>query len=143
MRTKHRQRDGPGNSGALRQGVVNALVLAIPLWAGIGIAFILLVLQRPISEAESAALMIAAACEFFLLRHVLLRTAAARTPDSEPLARPVPAMQRPSRRRPVLKQALTLSALAATYLQYYFWDVQLQIASLNSVTVFVAAPATG
>jgi len=31
----------------------------------------------------------------------------------------------------------------ATYLHYYFWDVQLQIASLNSVTVFVPVTMAG
>jgi hypothetical protein len=143
MSLKRRQRDGLGNSGVLHQGVANGLALAIPLWAGIGIGFILLVLERPISEAESTVLMIAGACEFILLRHVLLRSAESRAPDSEPLARPVPATQRARPRRPILRQALTLSALAAAYLQYYYWDVQLQIASLNSVTVFVAAPAVG
>jgi len=142
MQMKRRQLDAPGNSGALRQSVVNALVLAIPLWAGIGVAFILLVLERPIGEAESTVLAIAAACEFLLLRH-FRRTARTRAPDSEPLARPVPAMRRPSPGRALAKQSLALSALVGAYLQYYFWDVQLQIASLHSVTVFVAVSAAG
>jgi len=142
MQMKRRQLDSPGSPGALRQSVVNGLVLAIPLWAGIGIAFILLVLERPISEPESTVLMIAAACELILLRH-FKRTAKARTSDSVPLARPAMAMQRPSPRRSLAKQALALSGLVATYLHYYFWDVSLQIASLNSVTVFVLPTTLG
>jgi len=42
-----------------------------------------------------------------------------------------------------LKRPLLLLGLAGAYLHYYFWDVQLQIASLRSVTVFVSAPAIG
>lgn len=37
----------------------------------------------------------------------------------------------------ILRQSLLLSALVGAYLQYYFLDVHLQIASLHSVTVFV------
>lgn len=35
------------------------------------------------------------------------------------------------------RQTLALSALTGAYLQFYFLEVNLQIASLNSVTVFL------
>lgn len=37
----------------------------------------------------------------------------------------------------ILRQSLFLSALVGAYLQYYFLEVHLQIASLRSITVFV------
>ena len=44
------------------------------------------------------------------------------------------------RRRLVREMALLL-VLALSYLHYYYWDVQLQIAGLRSVNVFIPAPA--
>jgi hypothetical protein len=39
--------------------------------------------------------------------------------------------------RPILKQTALLAGLAVAYLHYYFWDVQLQIATLHRVSVFI------
>lgn len=86
--------------------------------------------------------MIAAVCEFILLRHSL-RTSDAKARYRELLARSGLTVRRTGPRPAIAKQALVLSALVATYLHYYFWDVHLQIASLNSVTVFVPVTVVG
>ncbi len=58
-------------------------------------------------------------------------------------SRPQPTLHRARIRRaarswsPVLRQSLALSALVGAYLQYYFLDVNLQIATLNSMIVFL------
>ena len=48
----------------------------------------------------------------------------------------------PARRGPgrpsTMRQTVAFASLAIAYLHYYFWDISLQIASLNSLTVFVA-----
>lgn len=43
----------------------------------------------------------------------------------------------------LLKQTALLAGLVVTYLHYYFWDVNLQIATLSSVRVFVPVPVAG
>ena len=48
--------------------------------------------------------------------------------------------RRGSRRR-IARETLLLGLLAASFLHYYFWDVNLQIAALRSVTFVVPAPA--
>lgn len=40
------------------------------------------------------------------------------------------------------RQTLALSALTGAYLQFYFFEVSLQIASLNSVIVFLPLTST-
>ncbi len=57
-----------------------------------------------------------------------------------PATRPAAASRTSSvRERPsTLRQTVAFASLAIAYLQYYFWDVNLQIASLHSVTFFVA-----
>jgi hypothetical protein len=113
-------------------GVVLGLLIAIPFWVCIAVAGILLLQDGPITEAESAALMIAAGVEAVLLRHAW-RTYRPKVRIREPLARAALAAWR----SPTLKQTALLGGLVGAYLQYYFWDVQLQIASLNRVTVFI------
>ena len=58
-----------------------------------------------------------------------------RSVEPEPASRPRPrrAHVAPS----LFRQSLALSALAGAYLQYYFMEVNLQISSLNSFTVFL------
>ncbi len=107
-----------------------------------GLVFILVVREAPITATEGAILMIAAVCELMLLRHSL-RTVDAWARYRKLLARFGITTRRTGPRPSIAKQALVLSALVAAYLHYYFWDVQLQIASLNSVTVFVSVPAVG
>ncbi len=53
-------------------------------------------------------------------------------PRTPPL--PAAALERPS----TLRQTIAFASLAIAYLHYYFWDVNLQIASMHSLTVFVA-----
>ena len=101
--------------------------------------FILVVREAPITTTESVMLVIAAVCEVILLRPAL-RKFDAKGRFGELLARAGLTSQRSSPRPSFAKQALTLSALVATYLHYYFWDVQLQIATLSSVRVFVPVP---
>lgn len=43
-----------------------------------------------------------------------------------------------SERPSTLRQTAAFASLAIAYLHYYFWDINLQIASLHSLTVFVA-----
>ena len=119
---------------AAGQGHVLVLLISILVWVGIGIAVRLLYLEGPITVVERAVLMIAAAVELILLRHVW-RTNRQRNRFREFFVRLRAGGHdtRPS----LLKQTALLAGLVGTYLHYYFWDVNLQIASLNSVTVFV------
>jgi hypothetical protein len=44
-----------------------------------------------------------------------------------------------SERRRMVRELALIGLLAMSYLHYYFWDVQLQIAALNSARVFIPA----
>jgi hypothetical protein len=44
--------------------------------------------------------------------------------------------------RRMVRELALLGLLALSYLQYYYWDVQLQIAALNSVHVYIYASET-
>lgn len=44
--------------------------------------------------------------------------------------------------RRMARELVLLGVLALSYLQYYYWDVQLQIAALKSVNVYILAPQT-
>ena len=117
-------------------GLVNGLLIAIPVWVLFGIGLVALVENGPIGETISLGIMIAAISEAILLRHAL-RGPMALSGNilRSSLARGVHAM------RPLFRQTMALSALAAGYLQYYFLEVNLQIAALNSVIVFVPVPS--
>jgi hypothetical protein len=43
-------------------------------------------------------------------------------------------------RRRMVREVVLILVLALSYLHFYFWEVQLQIAALNSVNVFIPAP---
>jgi hypothetical protein len=116
----------------LVRGVITALLLAIPLWALIGVALILAFQVGPITRGQGAALLIAAAAEAILLRYAW-RAYRPPMPFRDWLADVV--FVRPSTQG--IKQIALLGGVAVAYLHYYFWDVQLQIASLNRVTVFI------
>ena len=133
-------RDGVANTEDLRQGMVYGLLISIPLWACVGAGIILLILERPFNEAESALLMVAAIVELILLRHAW-RTFQPRVRYRELLVRAGASVT--GARQPLLKQTSLLAGLVGAYLQYYFLDVHLQIASLNSVTVFVPVSLAG
>lgn len=134
MPTEASPRDDASDRGGLGSGLISGLLLAIPLWAAIGIGIIVLVLQRPFGPAEGVAVAAACVVELLLLRHAWrklgwrfgLRQAFA-GPGALPLAEP----------SPVLKRSVMLVGLATSYLHYYYWDVQTQIAMLPAVTVFV------
>jgi hypothetical protein len=149
QRQPHAQQ-GNENGGDFVLGVIVALLLAIPFWAGFGIAAILVFQSGPITRGQSIALLLAAVVEIILLRYawrayrpkIDLRQLFQRyviAPD------PRMARARPAARtfRSTLKQSGLLAGLVAAYLHYYYWDVQLQIASLNHLTVFVPTPALG
>jgi len=114
-------RNGSAQPGPLMQGLLSGLLFAIPIWAGIGFGVIVFVLHRRIAASEILILAVAVAVEIFLLRHAWrelgwrfgLRTWSG------------------------LKRAALLAGVTVAYLHYYFWDVQVQIAMLPTVTVFV------
>jgi hypothetical protein len=120
----------------------NAETHSVVLGVLAGLVVILVAREAPVTATESAILMIAAVCEVMLLRHAL-RNVDAKARLRELLARAGLAARRSGTRPSIAKQALALGALVATYLHYYFWDVHLQIASLNSVTVFVPVTVVG
>ncbi|MDH4095987.1 MAG: hypothetical protein OEV81_14525 [Betaproteobacteria bacterium] len=131
----------PSGKPVMDMGVlVVPLLISIPVWAAIGVAIVLVYLDRRLSEVESAVLVLAAAAELALLRHAWRRHYFSPRRGASPV-RPVAGQGRawlPSMRRPAL-----MVGAAAAYLHYYFWDVQLQIAALPSLTVFARAPAIG
>ena len=134
MQSARRQQEDAANGSAETHGLVLG-VLA-------GMVVILVFREAPVTVTESAILTIAAVCEFLLLLYSL-RTADARARFRELLARFGLTARRTGPRPSIAKQASALSALVAAFLHYYFWDVQLQIASLNSVTVFVHSSVVG
>lgn len=131
----HSERPAPQEEiegGTLVEGVVFAALLSIPLWAAIAVAAIALFQEGPVTAMQSAAFMIAAAVEAILLRLVW------RKHDFK--ARILGVVARtavPEQWRPVLRRAAFLGGLVAAFLHYYYWDVQLQIAQLHRVTVFI------
>lgn len=117
---------------ALVEGVVFAALLSIPLWAAIAAVAIALFQESPVTAMQSAAFMIAAAVEAILLRFVWRKhDLKARILDL------VARVAAPAEWWPVVRRAAFLGGLVAAFLHYYYWDVQLQIAQLNRVTVFI------
>lgn len=53
-----------------------------------------------------------------------------------------PQGHRERERRRMIRELSLLALLAVSYLHYYYWDVQLEIASLKSVGVFISEPQT-
>jgi hypothetical protein len=51
-----------------------------------------------------------------------------------------PDAHRESERRRMVREVSLLVLLAVSYLHFYYWEVQLEIAALRSVGVFVPAP---
>lgn len=143
------QQDHEGE-GDFVLGVAVALTIAIPFWATVGTAAIFVFQSGPITRGQSIALLLAAVIEIILLRYVwrayrvkvdfleLLRRYL--IAPASPVARSLPAKRA---FRSTLKQSALLAGLVAAYLHYYYWDVQLQIASLNHLTVFVPATSLG
>jgi len=139
---RRRERCDAGVGPGIGRGLLNALLIAVPLWVVLGVALNLEFMRRPMDESTSAALMLAFALETMLLR------AYARALWTRGLQH-VAAKYPPSRQalpggltNALFKRTLALSALVGSYLQYYFWEVNLQIASLNSLTVFLPVAST-
>jgi len=127
---------GGGKWRRLLDGALNF----VPLWACIGIAAFVLIQENLMGGLAGALLLATAALGLFELRRYW------KSPPAPPVTftpRPVPALMAQRRPRFQVKQTLMLLALVGAYLHYYFWDVQMQIAMLPSVTVFVAAPLHG
>lgn len=138
--SQQRLNTGGNEDHKLRQGLVFGVLISIPIWAAIGIAVVLPFQEGPITAVQKAVLIVCAVVEFILLRRIwrgmeprtVYRALVSHSRAAVVAARPAN-----------LKPGLLLLGLVGAYLHYYFWDVQLQIASLNSVTVFVNAPALG
>lgn len=136
----HWHGDTLGRRG-LAFGVVLALLVAIPVWVAVGLALAWAYQVGPITQTQSALLMLAAAAELILLRYALrMSGVTAKLVDQAGAGL---AAVRWRRWTPMARQTLALSVLVGAYLHYYFWDVQLQIASLHSVTVFVPVTRVG
>lgn len=131
---------GPEHEGRLGRAVLLACLISIPIWAGIALALILAFQEGPVTEVQGAAFAIAAAVELMLLRLAwrnsplsrAFRTAPGRARAVAPRAGLGP-----------MKRTGLLAGAVGAYLHYYYWDVQLQIASLHSVTVFVPVRPLG
>ena len=140
------QRDIAGRNAPDRRGMAYglalALLVAIPFWMAVGLALILAYQSGPITQSQSAVLVVAAVAELVLLQYVLRASGAPAGGLGEFAGRSVAVVFR-RRKDPLLRQAVMLSALSVAYLQYYFWDVYLQIESMNSVTVFLPVARAG
>jgi len=124
----------PADGRKFVQGLLIGLAAAIPLWAALGVVGILYFQEGPIREYQRIALLVAALVEVFLVGYVW------RTLQPGLWLRQVaagPASRALALRPPALKRTMFLAGLVGAYLHYYFWDVQLQVASLRGVVVFV------
>lgn len=117
---------------ALVDGVLVAALLSIPLWAAAALAAIALFQDGPLTTLESAGFMLAAAAEALLLRLVWRRHGL-----KDRIRAVIAHHAIPGNPGPMLKRAALLGGLVLAYLHYYFWDVQLQIAQLHQLTVFI------
>jgi hypothetical protein len=122
--------------------MISGLLLAIPLWAGIGSGIILFVLHRGFAASELAALAAAGVVELLLIRYAWQRQGW-RFGLTHALATSALSGSAPAHRGSTLRRMGLLALLAASYLHYYYWEVQAQIATLPSVTVFVPTPRLG
>jgi hypothetical protein len=124
----------PADGRKFIQGMLTGLAAAIPLWAALGVVGILYFQEGPIREYQRIALLVAAVVEVFLVSYVwrTLRPGLWLRQAGAGLASRALAL-----RRPALKRTMLLAGLVGAYLHYYFWDVQLQVASLRGVVVFV------
>ena len=117
------------------RGLINGALIAIPLWLFLGIVPVLVFQNGSIDESISLALMIGAVCGTILARPYLRALWMRRHLELKSTPVPLPRRARPP--QSLLRQAIALSALVGAYLQFFFLEVYLQIASLNSVIVFL------
>lgn len=132
--------DGGDFGGGKWRRLIDGVLNFVPLWVCIGIAAFVLVQEDRMGGLAGMLLLATAALGLFELRRYWTAPPA-RRPAFAP--RPVPALMTPRRSRFQVKQTLMLLGLVGAYLHYYFWDVQMQIAMLPTVTVFAAAPLHG
>ncbi len=132
VRCEHRQAD---DGLDIARGALHGLQFAAPLWIALGIAAIYLVQDGSTNESASLALMIAAVGATILARPLLQTVWKRWHPELESAL--LPLFRRTFPPMSLARQTLALSALTGAYLQFYFIEVGLQIASLNSVTVFL------
>jgi len=123
-------------------GMISGLLLAIPLWAGIGAGIVVLLLHRPFAMSELAALAVAAVVEALAILYAWRRLGW-RFGLRRALAWAGPAARASGARSTPLRRMGLLTVLAAAFLHYYYWDVQTQIALLPAITVFVPTPRLG
>jgi hypothetical protein len=184
------ERSEADNGLDLGRGVINGLLVSIPLWLFSGIVLALLFHHGPMEEATSATLMISMICGAILVRpyartlwvqvrryasshravvrndgekrpvqhaigdrdgpHSDLEMISGRSFQSiEDILRYVEGKsalscqtRRVVARATLFRQSVALSALLGAYLQYYFLEINLQIASLHSLTVFLPVTST-
>jgi hypothetical protein len=180
------ERNEAENEFDIGRGLVNGLLISIPLWIILGIALALVFQRGPMDESIRTALMIAAVSEAILVfpylrtlfagirrradfhhansrRDTVVREArpaphargnrdrpqrdleriAGRSLNSieellryvEPKSVPSHKARRVAAPNGLFRRTLALSALVGAYLQYYFLDVNLQIASLHPLTL--------
>jgi hypothetical protein len=132
----HGQDGGFGVARGLKLG----LLLAIPLWLAMGGLALPLFGASPIAETLSVVCMIAAVSEAILVRSIWR---ADRVTASRLTVNAVASIFREIGHAggTTLSRAMALGALAGSYLYYYFCEIQLQIASLNSLVVFIPVPS--
>jgi len=135
-------RPGGARPDGLGLGLISGLLLAIPLWAGIGASLVVLVLHRPFAVPELAALTVAAVVEALVILYAW-RQLGWRFGLRRSLAWAGPALRASGARSTPLRRMGLLTVLAAAFLHYYYWDVQTQIAMLPAITVFVPTPRLG
>lgn len=135
MKPDWRALRNPLRSPRFVYGLQFALLLSIPLWVVAWLVAIWAFQTTSFTAFEFVLLMLAAAGELYLLRRFLQTSEAKGGAPGLFRQRIAAAFGTPW--PPLVTRSLALSALSAAYLQYYFWDVYLQIASLNTVVVFV------
>ena len=116
--------------------MLSGLLLAIPLWMAVGVGVVVFLLHRSLETTEMVALVIAGTIEG-LLAFVAWTRLGWRFGLRPALAWAVAGASRVSSGAARLKRSALLASLALSYLHYYYWEVQTQIAMLPSVTVFV------
>jgi hypothetical protein len=136
------QRTGPEGERdfELIQGLMSGALLSLPLWVCIGVVITAITQDGPVSGLQVAILFLAAAAELALLRQGWRFLHPSRPGAPAPLQSSAATL---AVRSAQLKPLLLLLAATGAYLHLHFWDIQLQIAAMPSVTVFVNAPALG
>ncbi len=129
---EHRQAD---DGLDIVRGALHGLVYAVPLWSVLGIATIFVVQDGPTSEGASLVVMLAAVGVTILTRPFLRSLWMRRFPEIRSAL--VAEVRRTHPPLSLACQTFALCALAGAYLQFYFLEVNLEIASLKSVTVFL------